>query len=53
MQTIECPSCAMEVNAKSEECPVCGYEFTHRRDTGLKWVALLLAIFFLVYLIFF
>jgi hypothetical protein len=42
----------MEINADSKACPVCGYEFP---DSGraLKWTALLLALLFLAYLIFF
>jgi RNA polymerase subunit RPABC4/transcription elongation factor Spt4 len=27
MKKKECPSCAMEVDAKATICPVCGYEF--------------------------
>jgi RNA polymerase subunit RPABC4/transcription elongation factor Spt4 len=52
-QRKECPSCAMEVDAGSKVCPVCGYEFTQQGSTGLKWAALLLALLFLLYLIFF
>ena len=39
----------MEVDAKSKECPICGYEFTDF-SPGYKWVAILLIILFLVYL---
>jgi RNA polymerase subunit RPABC4/transcription elongation factor Spt4 len=53
MQKKECPSCAMEIDQKSKVCPVCGYEFTDHRNSGLKWVALLLAILFLLYLVFY
>ena len=52
MKTKECPSCAMEVDIKSEVCPICKYQFT-RQSSSLKWAALLLAILFLIYLIFF
>ena len=52
MSKIECPSCAMRVDAGNKICPVCGYEFT-TKPTGLKWVAILLAIFLLlIYLLF-
>ena len=52
MKTRECPSCAMEVDASSKVCPVCSYEFTGTNGSGiLKWVAILLAILFLLYLI--
>ena len=27
----ECPSCAMEVDAEADACPVCGYEFPEPR----------------------
>jgi uncharacterized paraquat-inducible protein A len=47
----ECPSCAMEVDATSNTCPVCGYEFTDTRNKNLKWIALLLALLFLLYLL--
>jgi len=51
MKMKECPSCAMEINAGSKQCPVCQYEFpsTH---TGLKWTAFLLALLFLFYMLF-
>jgi len=51
MKTKECPSCAMEVDAKAKECPVCGYEFAEIAS-GYKWVAILLILVFLIYLIF-
>jgi RNA polymerase subunit RPABC4/transcription elongation factor Spt4 len=50
MKKKECPSCAMEVDAKSKTCPVCQYEFTQQGGT-LKWVALLLALLFLYLLL--
>ena len=27
--TRECPSCAVEVQANHNRCPICGYEFPH------------------------
>ncbi|HCX22285.1 MAG TPA: hypothetical protein DHN29_10240 [Cytophagales bacterium] len=51
MKKKECPSCAMEVDAKSKECPICGYEFAEY-STGYKWVAILLILLFIFYLIF-
>ncbi|WP_421872515.1 zinc ribbon domain-containing protein [Marinoscillum sp.] len=51
MKKKECPSCAMEVDAKSKVCPICGYEFTDF-SPGYKWVAILLILLFLFYLIF-
>lgn len=41
----------MEVDANSKVCPICAYEFTDSRNMSLKWIALLLAILFLLYLI--
>jgi len=52
MKTKECPSCAMEIDAKSKVCPICNYQFAEQSG-GLKWVALALAILFLLYVIFF
>jgi RNA polymerase subunit RPABC4/transcription elongation factor Spt4 len=52
MKKKECPSCAMEIDADNKVCPVCGYEFA-QQGRGLQWAALLLALFFLLYLIFF
>jgi len=51
MKTKECPSCAMQVDAKSKVCPICQYEFT---QTNRTWqiVALLLVLLF-IYLILF
>lgn len=47
----ECPSCAMEIDAKSKQCPICGYEFPSS-NSGLKWAAVALALLFLFYIIF-
>lgn len=47
MKTRECPSCAMEIDARSKECPVCGYELPGY-STGTKLVAFLLALLFLL-----
>jgi hypothetical protein len=52
MKKKECPSCAMEIDAASKVCPVCSYEFA-AQGRGLKWAAFLLALLFLLYLIFF
>jgi hypothetical protein len=38
----------MEVAANSKECPICGYEFAEY-STSMKWVALILALLFLLY----
>ena len=52
MKKKECPSCAMEVDAASKQCPICGYDFP-AANRGLKWVAIILAIFFLLYILLF
>lgn len=51
MKKKECPSCAMEVDAGAAQCPICGYEFTDMRGGSLKWVAIILAILFLLYIL--
>ena len=50
MKTKECPSCAMDVDAKSKLCPICGYEFPSI-NLGLKVIAIVLILLSL-YLIF-
>ena len=51
MKKKECPSCAMEVPAKSKECPICGYEFADF-SPAYKWVAILLIVMMLLSLVF-
>jgi RNA polymerase subunit RPABC4/transcription elongation factor Spt4 len=51
MKTKECPSCAMEIDAGSEVCPVCRYEFPKSART-LQWVTLALVILLLIYFLF-
>jgi hypothetical protein len=51
MKKKECPSCAMEIDAGSKVCPVCSYEFP-ATNRGLKIVAFLLALMFLLWAIF-
>lgn len=40
----------MEVDAKSKTCPVCQYEFT-RQSSPVRWIALLLVLLFVLYII--
>lgn len=42
-KTVECPGCAMEVDAVSTICPFCQYEFPQVRQS-LKWVGWLMLI---------
>ncbi len=50
MKLKECPSCAMEIDEKAKVCPICQYEFTGYSN-GIKWTAVLLVIFFILYLL--
>lgn len=51
---IECPSCALEIEAGQEECPYCGYEFPkNRRGVPLSaWLFGLLILLPLLWVIF-
>lgn len=51
MKKKECPSCAMEIDARDTICPICSYEFP-RRSKPLQWVAILLIIVFLLLILF-
>ena len=51
LKTMECPSCAMEIDAKSGYCPICGYEFP-KQSRWIQIVAVLLVLFFLYLIIF-
>ena len=50
MKTKECPSCAMEIDAKAKVCPICQFEFPES-SAWLKWAALLLIILFMLFYI--
>ena len=50
MKKKECPSCAMDVDADSEVCPICSYEFP-KASKFPRWIAVLLIILFLLYFI--
>jgi hypothetical protein len=45
----ECPSCAMEIDAGSRKCPVCGYEFPST-GRGYTWIAILLIMLMLIFI---
>ncbi|WP_186756867.1 hypothetical protein [Echinicola salinicaeni] len=51
MKTRECPSCAMEVDAKADLCPICKYEFP-KNSPIIQIVAILLVILFVLMYIF-
>jgi hypothetical protein len=42
----------MQIDAKSKTCPVCNYEFREQNPL-LKWVAIILALIFLITIIVF
>ncbi|HZY80269.1 MAG TPA: hypothetical protein VFE50_12145 [Cyclobacteriaceae bacterium] len=44
MKKKECPSCAMEVDADANVCPICSYEFTQGHSTSYRWLAILLIV---------
>ncbi|MGM0582217.1 MAG: zinc ribbon domain-containing protein [Bacteroidota bacterium] len=45
----ECPSCAMMIEKDAQVCPICQYEFPRRGyQNKLKWIAILLAVLFLL-----
>ncbi len=46
----ECPSCAMEIDADSDVCPICGYDLPRQR-TSVKWAALLMLLLAILYLV--
>ena len=46
----ECPSCALEVDNNDKVCPYCGYEFPDY-SPGFKWIALILAILLLIFML--
>ncbi|WP_420386390.1 zinc ribbon domain-containing protein [Roseivirga sp.] len=50
-KTKECPSCAMEIDADAQVCPICQYEFPKQSKVSV-WVAVFLIILFLLYFIF-
>ena len=50
MKKKECPSCAMEIEAKSKVCPICQYELP-AQNNWVKWLAIAMVILFMLYLI--
>ena len=51
MKKKECPSCAVDVDAAAEECPICGYEFPQKMMVKNKFVFIIMFII-VVYLIY-
>lgn len=51
MTKMECPSCAMNIDAESKTCPICGYEFP-RKNPLWVWLAIALAVIFILYSVF-
>lgn len=50
MKKKECPSCAMEIDAKSKVCPVCSYEFPSSNTTS-RWIVIFLILLFVLYIV--
>lgn len=51
MKKKECPSCAVEVDASLEKCPICGYEFPEQ-SLAFKvgaWIMILLILTWLLF----
>lgn len=42
----ECPSCAMMIDQRETECPICGYEFPRQSP----WITILAIFLILVFL---
>jgi RNA polymerase subunit RPABC4/transcription elongation factor Spt4 len=50
MKKVECPGCAVEVDANEDICPICGYEFP-KQSMGFKigvWILILLVLSWLL-----
>ena len=46
MKKVDCPGCAVEVDASSDVCPICGYEFPKQSPlfkAGV-WILILLTL---------
>ena len=50
-KTKECPSCAMEIDAKADVCPICQYEFPKQSRVSV-WVAVVLIVLLLLLFLF-
>jgi RNA polymerase subunit RPABC4/transcription elongation factor Spt4 len=50
MKKKECPSCAMDIDAKSKVCPICAYEFS--AGGGRRWIAVFLLALIIIALIY-
>ena len=46
MKKKECPGCAVEVDADSDVCPICGYEFPQQSNMTKigAWLLILLVL---------
>ncbi|MEX0684610.1 MAG: zinc ribbon domain-containing protein [Balneolales bacterium] len=47
MKTKECPSCALEVDAQNEICPICGYEFPEQSSWSYLVIWVMIALLLL------
>ena len=50
MSMIECPSCALEIDAESETCPYCGYELPQQKSSvGVVAIVMVLLLLWPLY----
>ena len=54
MNTMECPSCALEVEKGLETCPYCGYEYPETKNgrTFMAWLFAALLLLPVLYVLF-
>ncbi|WP_440999691.1 zinc ribbon domain-containing protein [Fodinibius sp. SL11] len=48
MDKKECPGCAVEVDADTEVCPICGYEFPNQ-PLGIQIVTCIMIVLLLLF----
>lgn len=50
MQQKECPGCAVQIDADSKICPICGYEFPQQSLSKkiVAWIMIVLLVLWLV-----
>ena len=51
MKKKECPSCAMEIDSHAIVCPICAYEFKSSSSLAVKWVAILLLVVTILFMV--
>jgi len=51
MKKKECPSCAMEIDDSAVVCPICSYEFKSSSSPMVKWVAIVLLVITILFMV--